>query len=145
MGSKAEKTTVEVDNDLVKNSKAHTEVIFDKAPLESADDNLAESDDQFEAHNTTFLAKYLKSEAPDAATFNPLSQTQNAETAFNEEHFSEINPSWMENVRSNSTAEIYEEFLGKVEDFDDIVHDDEQLDEEIFGWFLRQCYEAINC
>jgi adenylate kinase family enzyme len=87
-----EETITEVDDKMVKNSKANPEVIFDKAPMpiEFADVTSAEDDDQLTALKTSPGSKYPKSEPTDAATLNLSSQTQNAETVFKkEENFSE--------------------------------------------------------
>ena len=89
-----EETITEVDDKMVKNSKANPEVIFDKAPMpiEFADVTSAEDDDQLTALKTSPGSKYPKSEPTDAATLNLSSQTQNAETVFKkEENFSEDN------------------------------------------------------
>ena len=44
-------------------------------------------------------------------------------------NFFETNPSLMENVPSKTAAEIYNEFEEKVEEFEDIVHVVDQLEE----------------
>ena len=73
-----EETITEVDDKMVKNSKANPEVIFDKAPMpiEFADVTSAEDDDQLTALKTSPGSKYPKSEPKDAATLNPQSNSK---------------------------------------------------------------------
>lgn len=99
-------------------------------PIEFTDVTSAEDDDQFKPHKASLGSKCPKFKPPDATAPNLPSQTQNAETAFkDEENFFENNPSLMENVPSKTAAEIYNEFEEKVEEFEDIVHVVDQLEE----------------
>jgi len=131
--SKDKETVTEVDDDMVKNSTANPLVISDKQgsyPIEFTDVTSAEDDDQFKPHKASLGSKCPKFKPPDATAPNLTSQTQNAETAFkDEENFFENNPSLMENVPSKTAAEIYDEFEEKVEEFEDIVHVVDQLEE----------------